>query len=386
MSLKIRFFNFSILVLFSSSLLALDSFESRLKKIEDQLDSFIFINEGGEKGIKTTIVKNAKNGTGANFFIDTLFWKSKMDGLAFASIEKSYQNQPINLIDQVIEPHFRWDFGVKIGGGYQFDYDGWDLFLDYTYFKNKGFKSKKTTLPSGLNLLDTNLLPLTAYSQYNAKNSLGTAGYAANCSSNASLFYNNLNLQLGRHFFISEKFTLHPSFGLQSNWISIKQHQLFSGGENAFSLLVRSTIVALRGLDSVGSGSYLSYIKKCTSVGVGPRIGIRGNWVVHKAFMIYGSIQESLLFSYIKKRIHGTYSVYPLNVLDSTYNYHRLIPASDLEIGFSYAKSFNNQRQKLNISLGYEAQYYFNLVAIQLERITTSLGLYGANLKVSLDF
>ena len=40
------------------------------------------------------------------------------------------------------------------------------------------------------------------------------------------LGYNNVNLELGRHYFVSHRLSFMPHFGVKSSWIDLKQNVL----------------------------------------------------------------------------------------------------------------------------------------------------------------
>lgn len=363
-------------------LLAEDT-DKRMADLEKTFETITLKTKDGIMGVKTASTRPESDSCGIFLSVDTLYWQSKLDGIAYTSEDLIFINSPIISIDAVKEPKFRWDFGVKAALGYNLPYDGWDTLLEYTYFKNKASHDIETTLLSGLNILDTALYNVAGQSQSAISTRFLIPGFAATGSSQLTVTLNDLHYELGRDFFVSKRLSLRPNIGLQAAWISLHQLNTFSGGNVAFSIAGQS----LYGLDFLRLGTPTLLSNKRNNISsVGPRAGINTHWDLGKGFCFYGDFYQSLLFSYIKVKTEGTFTGYPNNLVINTYNYHRLIPVTAFELGIAYDHYFFNKTQHLTLRIGYENQYFFNVVNFEPNYTTQSLGMYGANFKVRWDF
>jgi len=383
-------FSLLLLGLGVSFLSAEQSVDEKIAQIEKTLSEITFTTKEGITAPKTAAAGPITQGMGGFLYVDVLCWQTKADGLAYTAVDKSFRNgPPVISDDTVLEPHFHWNCRVKAGAGYHFDYDGWDLLAEYTYFKNKGKGEKKTDLPQGLNFIDSETNSVTAQSFYNYSEGINYAGYAANARSDVKVTLNDAHLELGRNFYLSKRLSARANFGVQASWISLHQRTGFTGGFIAYTVPTEDTgdnIISLKGLDYIEPGSKLSYKKHSKTAAVGPRAGVNTSWSLTHGFSIYGDFAQSLLFGYIKRQRAATYSAFPDNLLDQRYNYHRLIPVTMFELGLSYDSFFYEDKHHILVRLGYENVYYFNAVGVQIGRIPTSIGFYGVNLKLRWDF
>ena len=349
-----------VLGLGMSFLTAEESVDERIRRIEKTLSEISFTTDEGVTAVKTAPVDALSKGTGGFLYIDVLCWQSKADGLAYTAVDEVLANGPVYSNDTVLEPKFQWNCGVKAGAGYHFNYDGWDLLGEYTYFKNKGKGQKNTELPAGLNFLDSETNSVTAQTFYDFSQGIDYAGYAANARSDVTVTLNDAHLELGRNFYLSKRLKARANFGVQASWISLKQWTDFTGGVIAYTVPLEDTdnnVISLRGIDYLIPGSKLSYNKSSKTSAVGPRAGVNTSWSLTRGFSIYGDFYQSLLFGYIKKDRTATYTFYPDNLLYQKYNNHRLIPVTMFELGLSYDKYFLEDKHHILISLGYENVY-----------------------------
>src|SRR3990167_4162671 len=82
---------------------------------------------------------------------EALFWTAQEDGLTYAiksaetqvrSSELLAPNITVNnrvndLNNKVLDPDFKWNWGYRLGIGYIFPHDQWDIDLDWTHFYTK---------------------------------------------------------------------------------------------------------------------------------------------------------------------------------------------------------------------------------------------------------
>ena len=82
------------------------------------------------------------------FTVDFLWWKAKQSGLTYASAGVLTQPaQPLQPLrdGKIGRVSYDWDPGFKVGAGYKFWHDNWDLYAEYTWFHSV----MKTLISSG---------------------------------------------------------------------------------------------------------------------------------------------------------------------------------------------------------------------------------------------
>src|SRR5579872_21274 len=150
----------------------------------------------------------------ANFFFtaDFIYWRTTVDNYTFAA-----SGTPIVVNGALGSPTTRgksplpgFDFqpGFKVGAGFKFAHDGWDLYANYTWLNPA--KVKASISNSGGYMVG----PGDPY--------WGTPTLSK-VENTFKQSFNILDLELGRQFFLSSFLTLRPYFGLKAAWID--QHQ-----------------------------------------------------------------------------------------------------------------------------------------------------------------
>jgi len=192
------------------------------------------ITELEKKPITPPVGSCAEKGYGVYFIGEPLFWRFAEEGLEYA-ITGSF-----NLLSQGItsyrlvlnngkthEPDFDWDLGFRLGLGYNFSYDGWDLYSSYTRFHDKVKDSiKKDGDP---NVIDYLVSGGTGeyISPFWVAQLFAPPGLMNYAKARWNLKIDLIDLNLGRNFFISRFLTLKPYIGLKNGWIGQKYYLNF---------------------------------------------------------------------------------------------------------------------------------------------------------------
>jgi hypothetical protein len=229
---------------------------------------------------------------------------------------------------------FDWKSGFRVGLGYIFERDDWDLYATYTQVNGKGKKEAHG-----------NIFPLLLYqpgiTSINAVNSVEDA------SAHWRIEFKNADLDLGREFFVSNRISIHPALGIKGAWIDQKlrvkyENEYFVHARNDFS-------------------------------GVGPKLGIGTNWFLAPRFSIYGNIAGALLWG--EFRLRQTQEQNDVDDVNLRSHLQKLAPAAQIRAGFLWDAFFNRKRNHFGINLGWEMQYWWD--QNQLERFTnTNLPTY----------
>ena len=139
---------------------------------------------------------------------EVLYWIAREEHLCYAQTDSggmTNQNPPNGAIDfkgDIKKISAEWDFGVRLGLGYRFPYDKWDLEGAWTYYHTDQHNS-----------ISGNLLPLWAHPDTAATN------LASFARAKWNFHFNLADLELTRSFWVGRHLSFSPFFGLRGAWI-----------------------------------------------------------------------------------------------------------------------------------------------------------------------
>ena len=364
----------------SASAFAGSDLETRVVELEKKMDMISTTTATGVYGPKTASARAEPNGYGWNLNLDVLYWQTKLGGSSYGYVNNAYGYNvtPIDFKKTTQTPRFQWDFGIKFGIGYNFDYDKWDSRLEYTYFRNTAQDHvRKLSSPSAVvSPLLVEGSPLAFASQKKFTESGIIDSYSLEAKGYVDNKFDDLFIDLGRDFFVSKQLSMRTAFGVEATWFNLRATAKFNGG-NSLSAPVGNNSVTIF---APGSNAF-RFQHERHFYGIGPRASFDTKWHLGDGFCFYGNTKAALLFSYVKTHREGEYTGQINNNAKIVNNYHMLCPAMKFELGVMYDKYCMNDTQHFGISLGYENQYYWGASFYD-----TGIGMYGVNLKLQWDF
>jgi hypothetical protein len=298
-------------------------------------------------GAKTASANPQIDGYGFFATADFLFWKLYEGGTDYL-----LKGQDVPVKGKLQHANFNWEPGFKVGAGYLFDRDGWDTQIEYTYYKTHAHHTTH-----GNFLFPQVGNPTLELTQANAK---------------WHVFFQNIDLVLGRNYFVSNYFSLHPLFGLTSAWIDQHRHFRF--------LATSEEHIALNSRNDFW--------------GIGPHLACNGQLYLGRNFSVYGNVAGNLLwgdFHVSEKEANKTAGTEFYHLHN---NLRRMVASIAFALGLSYETSFAKDCYHLGLKAGYENQYWFRQNQLPLfdstgntfHRLTEDLGLQGLTVEVRLDF
>ena len=306
--------------------------ENRVGALEQKKGANGMINPSGRPQVND----------GADLFItaDLLYWKSHVNGLPLAVESQS----PTSLAGDkdVKDLNFKWDFGFRVGLGYNIPHDGWDLYLNWTRFYNHAHKSVET---DG----DEFLYP-SFFSADGLTDAAGTHASFHEIEGRWHLHLNILDLDLGREFFVCKWLTLRPHMGLRTAWIKQKLKTESEG------LLASSGAV---------SNSAFEYELEAKNKywGLGLLAGLDTQWGLGHGWSIYGNAAFSLLYGFFsidaEEEYRTTASGSETTTLDVDDHYHADRAIADMALGLRWDHMFDHDRYHLGIQAGWEHHLFF---------------------------
>ncbi len=295
------------------------------------------------------------------FTLDFIEWQAQEDNLLVGMSGLALSSSSVTAPGTVTSIDFGYAPGFKAGVGVDFLYDGWDTYANYTWLQNKNMTATANTPSASQGQL---IGPVA--SSPNSRNGVSISG-------DWSLYFNNIDWELGRKFFVSRKLTLRPHIGIKGAW----DHQDLHVNQNLTTFTAYS-------------------LQHEHFWGVGLRGGLNTEWSFARGFSIYGNLDFAELYGQYKmdtKVFTGTARTPTQWITNAV---HRMTPVMELGLGFRYEVAFAHS-YRFFVSAGWEQQIWWNhnqLLSVsntdapQLQSSTMggNLSFQGFDLKIGFMF
>jgi hypothetical protein len=371
----------SLLCLAVTPLLADDAMQMR--NLENRV-SALEQTRRGNGSINPAVHPTIKKGAHLWGQVEALYFRPTEDNLAYTiqnDTADKYFNTPLKGKTKNIS--YDWDWGVRAGIGYDLPHDGWDLFLNWTWFQTKAHASNTTDIPHS-----ANVQPWTSGS--------GVFGFNVGeamthfVSARSSLHWALVDLELGREFMVSKWLSLRPFIGARGAWISRNFKIHYSGD------------VGIRGDDyPLLTNEVWNHLHNQYRGG-GLRGGISSAWKFGYGFSLYGELDLALLYGsqklQQKQRQLGLPVIEPpLQLINAKNHWTTLRPMLDIGAGLRWDKFFCESKYRIRFQLGWEQHLLFgfendqNFIKPGPHQYKYSmgqgnLGLSGVSFQTRLDF
>lgn len=357
------------------------------------------------------------------FFVtgEALFWWAREGGLEFAINDPCYSSEDAVFGDgRVLNPKTKWNTGFRIGAGYVFKHDGWDLKTDWTYFQSRPktyiggndccgscedscgcFSSSSSSSSSSLVSSVSSISTVSSASLISSSASAGDCGCcsaeccssdcsAGSCFSGASESWcgptvplysdvptngtnltvecagakwkvrlNMVDVELGRAFMTSKYLALRPFISVRGAWTTEKYKVQYREFDNVQQPTTGLVEVARQHVEF-----------KNRTWGVGPRFGFDSRWTMGWGFSFYGNAAISLLYGSFTLKQSGfvDYSCTGTTPVDTQCEpvcgklhetYHLGQAITDLALGLMWEHTFKSD-WRLAFNLGWDQHMFFN--------------------------
>jgi hypothetical protein len=299
---------------------------------------------------------------GLFFSADFLYWYADETDLSYAVVEKTVDRSTVTTPATATTPsHFKhlgnkWAPGFRIGLGWEMD-GGWDLYANWTWYKNNKKNhvsaSEITTQFPGVGGSSI-LLPWIDPAAMNFTAALFDSAHAK-----WHMLFNQVDLELGRRYWLSKCFTLRPYTGLRGAWTHTN---LSISGKDDHTI----DAVAAVGLPA---GSYsLSTSDKFRNRnwGVGMIGGIQPTFFFTDEFSLFGNAELAVLWGQFNNRVkrHYTSTFNGASDMDlsasSRDNFTGIQPVLDVAIGLRWETCWCENRYRFNLDAGWEHHVFFD--------------------------
>ncbi|MCP5505690.1 MAG: hypothetical protein H7A38_02270 [Chlamydiales bacterium] len=294
----------------------------------------------------------------ADFVADAefLWWFPNMSNTDYALKRKGVlQNSDsltvINPATDKEEFNWSWDPGFRFGVGVVTSHDGWDAYLNWTYFHSRA-SERKQVAPFTDAFQDINVGTITCTSPWFLN---PHDNPYSRIRADIALNFNQVDLEKGRHFWISQNLSLRPSYGIRGYWTRINMS--VKGSNDLES-------------QTVEDGTFVNEASKMKqkSWGIGLLAGLESVWHFYSYFSVYATADIALTYGNLKtsKHMSGTEDAGDNRFRPVSHTLHdqfyRMQPIFDLALGFRFESTLYNDAFRLLFDLGYEYHYLYDHV------------------------
>lgn len=263
---------------------------------------------------------------------------------------------------KIIDAPFNWNEGIRIGIGYIFPEDCYDLTLAYTHYQTNASNHASGMVFSSF------------VGNYFANNTNGANFGPTYHSANIhwQFIYNNIDLNLGRNFKLDPLLQLHPFIGLKAASINQK--------------IVTHWFNPTTAINFTHANEDLTN----NFWGIGLSMGVDSAWPIFvgdcQSLSLLGNIALGLLWGHFNFSELYTNNA-PTTIRVKVSNVNGASPVANGFLGLEWIKQFLTA--DIRVRLGYEAQIWFNQIqfySLNMGRINRPVSLQGGDLEFRFNF
>ncbi len=295
---------------------------------------------------------------GADVFItgDYLYWMAQQDNMQYATTGYSSSSDHSASQGSVKNPHFRYENGFRAGIGFNLGHDAWDTLFNYTWFQslhNKGSIHSKAAILTPFEIEDN--------TSFTSAHSLW------------QIFFNSLDWELGRNFYISKYLSLRPFFGLKGTFQKQKFHNSYEKKIHSHDFVYKNQL-------------------KNSFWGVGVRSGLNTLWHFSGSWSLFGDLGLSGVWGQFNTQRQDSHQLGSHPEITPIYEKNHdntLTPVLELGLGIRKDAWFEQDRFHVNIQVGWEEQVWWNQNKFSLDRSMPrdgNLFLQGLTARIRCDF
>lgn len=291
------------------------------------------LTPGHNKSCRVTL----QNGNDYNFLVSAsfIYWQPIQENMRLGVVSNSTDS--LDLVNGYeVDLDFKYKPGFKVGIGTNFNYDGWDTFAEYTWFR--ATERAQVNLNTNNELI--NLLP--AWQISNFLNPQYHAG-----SETWSLGMDLVDWDLGRCYRVGKLYRVRSFIGLRSAWIRQNVQVSYTNTLDSYKAIWPSTFIN----------------QSSNSWGIGPRFGLNSKWELGHCdgFRINADGEVDILYTRYNLRSSQSSDVDVANryiVTQDGVDYLRT--HLDLKLGLGWGSYFAQKTFHLDILLEYGFQVFFD--------------------------
>lgn len=265
-----------------------------------------------------------------DFFVSASFtyWQPTQENMELGVVSKTTSSDLVH--GKTADLDFDYKPGFKVGIGMNFDYDQWDSYIEYTWFR--GTERVKKNLSSSV-LLPAWQIPDFLAPEYESG------------SEKWKLSMDLVDWDLARSFLVGQKLCFRPFFGLR--WARIDQtvHVNYSNQSPSAQFIWPSTKIH----------------QTSDSWGIGPRLGLCSDWQLGAGWKLYSKGEVDVLFTqYDLKSTQKSNGLLPNGYSVSRDDVDYLRTHLELDLGLGWGTYFLEKRYHIDFRADYGFQVFFD--------------------------
>lgn len=266
-----------------------------------------------------------KDGVDLWFQLDALYMHATEDGVNYGIKQ---ENSTAAFDGRVKNIAYDWSWGWRAGVGYNLPHDGWDMLLNYTWFRSSESKTSNTTAPEAIFQTWTNPGVPSPFAPL-------AGAIASNAKGKTSLHFDYLDFQMGREFFVSKWLTLRPYVGARGLWAHRNMTVKYKGGDLTAKLKEKFN-------------NHFS--------GAGLLTGLDTQWGLGEGWSVYAQFALSLIYG--NQRLHEKQDSNAGGVKTRLAHIHDkwtiVRTMTDLGAGLRWDRLFSDDNYRIRLQLGWE--------------------------------
>jgi hypothetical protein len=301
-----------------------------------------------------------------------IYWKARQEELNTIGTFSLEQNGVDRFVDiKVKEIDFKYSPGFKLGLGGNLPFDGWDLYVNWTHLHNNPVTTYRS---STHNLINTERLEG------------GGAPFVTNHAKvSYDLMLNIIDFDWGRRYFVSDTWSVRPSFGGKTFWI----HQKIRYDYENVQTIPFPNIGVITGFPEFLNATNDYW-------GIGPYFAFEGKWNFGWGIGLLGKVSGALVWGKFEQKARsdqndleggdgGPPTVTISHVLQEG-NAHRVRPAAQMFVGLDWEWCFIPNRLSTQFRIGYETQFYWGQLLNLRGLEESDLSIEGLTVVGRIDF
>jgi hypothetical protein len=299
---------------------------------QDQMDSKpqVGLNQHDQNRTHEMMYNKAVNPAikeGANLWVmgEALLWQAVQENLTYVYTGNNIAGAPNRTLHTV---DFAWDWGFRVGAGYTAKQDGWDLGFYWTNIRNTAH---------GIEHPSTGKIVFQVWTVAQKV----FPGAVTTATSHWHVNLDQIDLELGREFYVGNFVTVRPFVGARSDWILQKFNVDLIGHMIPTNLEIEQ-LAKLRN----------------RFWGFGFVAGFDTNWMLGSGFSLYGDADMSILMGFFDIDQKGTQN--DVKIWNQAKSFRKGTAILDLGLGLKWSQLFCKDRFGIAFKLGYEYHLHFN--------------------------
>ncbi len=260
---------------------------------------------------------------------DVLYMHATEDGVSYG-----IKQENSSFFDgKVKNISYDWSWGWRAGIGYNLPHDGWDMLLNYSWFRSNEDQSSNPEAPESIIQTWTNP----------TNNVAVASALVARAKGRTHLKFDYLDFEMGREFFVSKWLTLRPFMGVRGLWAHRNMTVKYQGGTLGTGALVNTPTLKEKFNNRFRGG--------------GLRAGLDSQWGLGWGWSIYGQGAISLIYG--KQRLHEAQDSVDPNGNSTRFAHAQDVwtivrTMTDLGLGLRWDHLFYNDVYRIRLQLGWE--------------------------------